>query len=430
MDEKTESKSIFDLDEYKHLRAAYEARKRRFAKNWRYYKAEYSGADTKTQTAAGNYVTSLIEASIKPLFTPLARAVNIDVSLIPGGWQLTEESQQAAFGMLLKESRWEIEGDIFVRYGVAMGESGLRIVDDRINKRVYLAPIRPDRYVTQSTSVYDPTPALAIFIDMSVDADGEDVEWAEVITPSTIATFKNGEPMGRGDREASYDNALGFVPLVVAVHDIGDGVGEPTFDDSIVALDQVNRQATYMAQMIERHAEPQWAAIGAEAGDLEKSGDAVWFFPEGSDIKAILAAVDFAGLLAFIKEVKEEMKEGLPELAFSKLTGVNRIAAATIELQMAEAVFKIRRLRKYHDQALADAAELAALAAKDMGLDVGSLHGADIELDSNRPVITIDALTRIEIETARQGQEATAMALAQQKILMEGDQRETTNPEG
>jgi len=345
-------KTIFGLDEFKDLKAGYEARKSRFADYWRYYKAEYKGTANIFTSAAGQYVSSLIQSSVKPLFTPLARAVNIDVALIPGDWPPVDEQYAPALAALWNGSNWDTEGDLFVRYGVAMGETGVRIVDDRQGGRVLLAPARPDTFVTRPTSYYDPTPAQAIFINVRQEG-GDEVEYAEVIEPDRVRTFKNGQPEGIGGRPAEYANELGFVPLVVGKHDDGTGRGEPTFDDTITSLDMVNRQATYMAQIIERHAEPQWAAFGAEPGDLEKSGDAVWFFPEGSDIKAVLAAVDFAGLLDFIREIKTEMKESLPELAFAKLVGVERVAAATIELQMAEAVFKIRRLRKVYDQTLA-----------------------------------------------------------------------------
>lgn len=38
-------KSIFDLDQFKHLRDPFEARKQRFIANWRYYKADYKNTD-------------------------------------------------------------------------------------------------------------------------------------------------------------------------------------------------------------------------------------------------------------------------------------------------------------------------------------------------------------------------------------------------
>lgn len=415
-----ETKSIFDLEEFKHLRSEFYARQNRFAKNWQYYKAEFTSAFTFA-TDTGRYVGSQLTNSVKPLFTPLARAVELDVALVPGDWPLNPNYQNARpfVEQIFEASKWDIEGDVFVRYVTAMGEGGLRVVDDRINNRVIVQPVRPEQYLVVPKSRWDSSPAVAIF----VWKEGES-EMAEVITGTTIRTFKNGMPFAMSlDRPAVYTNQLGFVPLVVCQLDAGDGTGEPTFENALVALDQVNRQATYMAQIISRHAEPQWAVIGAEEGDLEKSGEAVWFFPEGSDLKAVLAAVDFEGLLAFIKEIKEEMKESLPELALSKLVGVERVAAATIELQMAEAVFKIKRLRKPIDLAVCEALKLAAAAGAEMGIAGASeVKTGGVKFDKNRPVITVDALTRIQIEQATRSSEMSKIALEKEQMLIAATQ--------
>ena len=112
------------------------------------------------------------------------------------------------------------------------------------------------------------------------------------------------------------------------------------------------------------------------------------------------------------------MKDSLPELAFRELVGVNRIAAATIELQMAEAVFKIRRLRKVSDWALAQACRLCGRAGAQMGLELAALDTPLMRFDRNRPVITIDALTRLQIESLEQGNQLGQMALAREQMLV------------
>jgi hypothetical protein len=112
------------------------------------------------------------------------------------------------------------------------------------------------------------------------------------------------------------------------------------------------------------------------------------------------------------------MKDSLPELAFSKLVGVERVAAATIELQMSEAVFKIKRLRKTYDEALANAAHLVGRAAQQMGLADLSPLAEELAFDPERPVITIDALTMLQIEQARSSADLTAQALERERQLM------------
>jgi len=413
-----EIKSIFELEEFKPLRNAFEARKLRFNKYWGYYKSLLTVVNDPFVSDVGKYIGSHIANSVKPLFTPLARAVELDVALIPGNWRLATESaqHQDAVKQVLAWSRWEVEGDIFVRYAVAMGESGLRIV--QVGDKVIIQPMRPDSYVVEPMSLWDATPAKAVFISQIYDSTGQTHELAEVITPAQIRTFRDGVPYAvdaDAGRIEAYANPLGFVPFVVCRLDSGDGVGEPTFDNTLTSLDQVNRQATYMSTIIRRHAEPQWAVIGAEAGDLQKDGETVWFFPEGSDLKAVLAAVDFDGLLKFIQEIKEEMKDSLPELAFSKLAGLERIAVATIEIQMIEPVTKIRRLRKPCDQALADALRVAGKSGVD---GLAGLDDWTLAFDKERPVIVVDAMTRTQIEQAQNSGQLSKMALEREKLLL------------
>lgn len=420
-------KSLFDREEFKPLGEKFEARKQRFSRYWSYYKADvYNSAQSgklRLQSAVGQYTAQRISASVRPLFTPLARAVNIDVALIPGDWKLADDGYQDAVDNVFFDSQWDVEGDLFVKFVVAMGEAALYVVDDRNNERVMLQALRPDSYLVIPTSRYDPTPRMAILIAAGMDGEGATTEEATVIEASRVRTFINGQAQAIGDRPDEYANALGFVPIVECKNDPGDGMGEPTFDDAIASLDQVNLQATHLANIIQKHAEPQWAAFGAEAGDLEKSGDAVWFFPEGSNVKAILAAVDFPGVLQFVQEIKGEVKESLPELALARLVGVERVAAATIELQMAEAVFKIRRLRKPIDLCLMSALRLSGRVAANMGLsELPSLDNRALALDKKRPVISVDALTRLQLEQATMGRDLQQLALERERILLEGNE--------
>jgi hypothetical protein len=226
-------KSIFDLPQYQHLRDKFDKRRSRFRRYWKYYKSDYPQTFGQFNSAPGQYIQQMLANAIKPLFTPLARAVNIDVALVPGKWALlpeTPDAQRQALARLFKASRWPTEGDLWVRYGTALGETGLRIVDDRMAKRVMAQPVAPWTYVYEPGSPFDTTPALAIFIRIEKEKNERgqwvDVEYAEVMTPQTISTYRNGQPQAGGGRPQTYTNALEMVPLVVALHDCGDGQPE------------------------------------------------------------------------------------------------------------------------------------------------------------------------------------------------------------
>lgn len=409
-------KSVFDLDQYKPLQGIFQTRQTRFGRFWKCYKARATDAMGEFTSPEGNYTSTTIANAVRPLFTPLARTVEIDVALIPGGWKLDPEamSHKPAMKQIFLWSRWATEGDIFVRYAVSMGEAGLWVRDDRPNNKIILQAVRPENFVADYAQPWDETPRLVLFVSKTQGDGDDEIEEATAVTANRIITYLDGEQLE--DRE----NTLGFVPLVVCKMDVGDGLGEPTFADSLTALDQVNRQASYMSSIIQKHAEPQWAVFGADPTDLTKDGTSVWYFPEGSDVKAILASVDFPGLLAFIQEIKTEMKEGLPELAFAKLVGVERVAAATIELQMAESVFKVRRLRKITDEAVACGMRIAGRVAASMGLaELAGLNDPLFQFDEERAVVAVDAMTRLQIEQAGNSAQVGKLALERERTLMQ-----------
>jgi hypothetical protein len=401
------SGSIFDHERFRGAQGAFLERQKRIQRYWAYYKGTvYNAATAGGGVPAAVYLNGRIASTVRPLFTPLARAVNLDVALIPAGWLLRPDvldEERDFINRLWRSSDWNgVTGDLLVRYLVATGEAGIWLSWPPGSDVPRLQAVRGDRWVMYGDAVllmHSTGP------DEVVDVVGAD-RWQHWVG-------------GRLVKES--ENAFGEIPFVSCVNESGEGYGEPTFEDAIASLDQVNLQATHLANIIQKHVEPQWAAFGAEPADLEKSGDSVWFFPDGSDVKAVLAQVDFDGVLAFIQEIKSEVKDALPELSLTRLVGSERVAAATIELQMAESVFKVRRLRKPVDAAVDRAIEMAARIARQLGgVDVPAMQSVEGWLDVDRPVLQLDAMTRVQLEQAQIARDSQREAARQHALLMQG----------
>lgn len=397
------SGSIFDQDEFRPYAAEWKARQTEFFRRQAYYTGEIYRR-WKMQLLA---ISPRVYQGTKPLYLPLARAVDVDCGIIPGGWQLDEdipETLEEAVDQVLVWSSWDTDGVLFVHHGAQFGNSGLKIVDDRQNGVVQIKPVSPMKFMLIDNGIFDGTPAMSIFVEQHKDADGEPFEFAEVITPERIRTYKAGELAGFDDREQEYANELKFVPYIPEVRHIetGERFGEATFQKVIPMLDEVNQLASYLGDIIAKHAEPQWAVFGAEASDMFKSGDNVWFFPQGSDSKPLVAPIDVTGVLSFIQEIAQNVKDGLPELAFDDLREKTQIATATLELQLMELVLKIQRSRPNYDKGLIAALRMAGRAARTMeGEDLSEIAALDTDelaFDSERPVLPLDPLTAIELE--------------------------------
>lgn len=402
--------SIFDLDEFKPYAREWRARQAHFARCRSYY-------DGSIYSDLGEWLSWLgprLSAKIRPLYLPLARAVNMDAGLVPGGWNLDAQAAelQSAVNTVLGWSEWVTEGVLYVRNGAILGHSGLKVSDLREAGRVVVAPISPERFLLVPASTYDRSPGLAIVVEYRRAANGEQFEYAEVVSPEWVRTFANGEPTGFGWRPAEYINELGFVPFVEVRHiETGLAFGESTFEAVTLLLDGVNELATDLGDIIRRHSAPQWAIIGAEdtvpsverapavAGGLSRGDDHVWLIPAGGDAKAMVAPIDITGVLDFVREARDGVYAGLPELAFDELRKKDTVATATVELQLKELVIKIGLVRPNYDEGFVHALRMAGRAAATLGLrDLARLDSEKLALDHARDIIPLDPLTRARIK--------------------------------
>lgn len=405
------TKSIFELPEYKPYESRFMGRMMRFQRLRRYY-------DGTVYDDSAFKLAHRLYAETKALLSFLARAVDLDVALVPGlmgAWALEEGTPDAvvtAQKQLFTWSKWSVVGDEWMEDGATLGEAILKIVPG--DKLVQLQRLKPE--LAMVVNHVDPQTQqpleMAMIVDRSaIDNTGTAYEYAEIITPGEIRTYFDGAPHGYAGQPDRYENPLGFVPVVSVQN---DSECRPTFAKALPSLNSVNELASYLANIIGRHAEPQWAITGAEQGDLSKAGDNIWYLPSGSAVDAVLAQIDVPGTLEFIREIKGETKSNLPELAFDDLRAKDQIATETLEIQLVELHAKVWKMRRRYDSALCQAQQMAALAAAVMGIggidDLLSPH----ELDAQRPVLPVSEMEMIRLEEAR-------LALEMQKAAASGE---------
>jgi hypothetical protein len=390
------STTIWNTPEFKPHKAAWFARQRELGRRAAYYDGSIF---TKKHQILGLTLPGIYRG-IKSLYLPFSRAVDVDCGIIPGEWALDEDAPERvedAIKAVFNQSGWGMRGVLYVHYGAMLGVSGLKVSDQRDEGKVIIAPIDPRRYMLVPGEVYSTEPMMAIVVERH-----NGFEYAEVITRDVIRTFKDGEPFGYAGREPEYPNELEAIPIFEVSHiETGEELGETTYSKAIPLLNELNELASYLADIIKKHAEPQWAIFGTEATDLEKSGDNVWFMPQGSDAKALVAQVDAGGVLSFIQEVRDQVRGSLPELAFDDLKDKSQIATATLELQLMELVLKVKRSRPNYDHGLHQALRLAGQAGSSMGLsDLTPLADEDWSFDNERNVLPLSKLQQIEVELA------------------------------
>lgn len=397
-------KSIFELPEFKPYERAWNIRIKTLTTRAKYY----DGSIYDDAISGLSWLAPRIGQSIEPLYLPLGSAVDVDAGIIPGGWKLPDEDARAkgwqnAIDTVFDWSNWDTDGVLFVHYGAQYGVSGLRVADLRDVGRVIVQPIDPTLFMTIGMRAYDNTPDMSIMIEKREDTDGKTFEYAEVITPNSIRTFKDGSPYGFDERKPEYPNELNFVPFVEIRHiETGKPFGECTFQKAIRLLDSVNRMASDLKKIIDKNSDPQWAIMGAEPSELNHSSDNAWFLPADAKVQILVPQIDIEGVLAFIKEIAINVKKALPEKSFDDLREKDQIATATLELQLMELVLKVKRCRPNYDKGLKLALQMAGKAAKTMSLpEIAVLDDEELRFDDERPILPIDEEGQIKLEIAR-----------------------------
>lgn len=408
--------SIFSTDEFKPYASRWHARQQELERREHYYDGSVY---RKVSTALGPLAPRLYKG-IKSLYLPLSRAVDVDAGIIPGGWAWEEDAPEAwdtARKQVFDWSNWRTQGVLYVHYGAVFGLSGLKVADVRDLGQVQVIPCSPEYFMLVETNRYNRTPALGFWLEHQTGPDGNKQEYAEVITPDEIRTFIDGKPAGIDGRPERYPNELGFVPMVEIKHkETGDPLGECTYQLAIPLLDEVNELASYLADVIKKNVEPQWVISGAEGTDLVKSGDNVWFLPNPqAKAMPLVGNVDIGGVAEFIDRIAANVNGALPELAYDELKAKTQIATATIELQLGELVLKAKRCRPNYDQGLIEALRMAGRAAATMGLsDISVLDDESLTFDEERPVLPVNPLDKIALESAELG-------LEMQRSMGQGD---------
>ncbi len=401
--------SIFDRDEFKRYKSQWELRQKELMARGGYY----DGSIYQKTKENFWFLGPKANGSVKPLFLPFARAVDVDAGLIPGGWSFPADDPKAeawakAQDALFDASKWDTDGVLFVHYGAVYGVSGLRVSDA---DGYSLSPADPTRFMLVCTGMYSKKPDMAFWVENMKDDNGKEYEYAEVINAATIATFKDGEPYSYDGKDSVRENTLKVIPIVECLH-IKDGteLGECTYQKAIVLLNETNDMATRLLSIIKKHDEPQTVVTGAEPTDLQRGSDIAWFLPAGADAEFLAADIDIAGVLEFIREIKTGVHDALPELSFDELKKSGQVATQTLELQLMELIIKIKRTRPNYDRCMVEAMQIVGVAA---GGDFSALNDPELILDPHRPILPVmpkDAidleLAEIELDNARRGQGA------------------------
>lgn len=350
--------------------------------------------------------------ALRPLRNPAYRTVEFYAAkLWPGALPdalpmiTTNEQLQPAIEQLWLWSNWGSEKQAAARSFAVYGDLFLKIAtrsDQAGNiQRVWMQNLEPQT-VTDMTS--DERGYLTyVRLDTPQqrrDADGK-------LKPYTLTEVweKDTQTFRRWQHDKTVETELknlgtpteekpfsafgiDFVPIVwQPFRHIGDERGMAAITPAIDKIDEANRQATRLHQMLFRYNKPLWAAaangmdstgrplppprLGGSNGDtleLSDNDDDIIRLPGTTSLTAMVPSINYDSALSVITAQMDEIAHDLPELIYSDLHNRTDLSGKAIRYLLGAAIDRLVEARGNAEHALVRAQQMALTIGANAGL--------------------------------------------------------------
>ncbi len=215
---------------------------------------------------------------------------------------------------------------------------------------------------------------------------------------------------------------IDFVPIVwQPFRHIGQERGMAAITPVIDKIDEANRQATRLHQMLFRYNKPLWAASagGADASgrplppprlagtdgstlprtdDLES--DDILRLPGATKIDALVPNINYESALSVLNDHMREISRDLPEMVYAEIQERSDLSGVAIRYLLEAAIDRLLEARGNAESALARTNAMALTIGQVTGLfrGLGTYEAGDFDHTfADRPVLTPPELERAQI---------------------------------
>lgn len=335
------------------------------------------------------------------LFSPLERVVNVDVAKVPGGWAMNDQTVSQATRNRVAQLRKQIGAEQvysqLVLYGAVAGECALLVSGDPVTPSV--TALRPDDVVVGTLQGV----SFGLVVKQTSDSHSR-YEYAMLITPGEVRTYKDGQPYSYDGGPATRRNPFGVVTLFSTQYRLGeDGLGKPAFGGVLELLDRVNELASLTLDVVERNAEP--ILVGTGVTDIQRDPTHDTILTQNVDAKfyTIDPKLAIKDTLSFIQDVRGEYKNLLPQLTIDELRGAHDLAYDTVVTLLQELGDHILAVRSNLDPVIEQAERM---------LLGGTAAPADYALWRERRWLALTEMQQLEIDAQRLSIQAQQQAIA------------------
>lgn len=368
----------------------------------------------------------------RPIRNPAHAVVEFYAATLWGETDVTAADQlvQAAADQVLEWSNWEALRQRIARLLAMYGDLWLKVAtrqDGDTVRRVFLQILDP----AQIANFAEDERGFVTEVVIEAPADDPDYlvveHWdkpAGVVTWQLVRRDRRNEP-GPIIRQATVaDLGFDFVPVVhLRFRDTGDPRGMGAFTHALDLIDEANRIATRLYDLMFKYNRPDLVLSAADgrdpvgrplpppdiarrgsSGNYELGEERVVTLPPGYQLQHVVAPVDWGSYLSGLDNHLTAMERfALPELAYYRLADTGAASGRALRIMLAPALARVAETRTALDSGVARAIEMA--------LTIGTVHGlwqlpawdagrARVSF-TDRPLLPEDDYAALELEQER-----------------------------
>ena len=222
--------------------------------------------------------------------------------------------------------------------------------------------------------------------------------------------------------KAFSDFGIDFVPIVwQPFRHIGQERGMAAITPAIDKIDEANRQATRLHQILFRYNKPLWAAsaggadasgrplppprlTGSDGSTLTRTddpdGDDIVRLPGTAKLDSLVPNLNYDSALAVLNDHMKELSHDLPEMVYAEIREQPDLSGVAIRYLLEAAIDRLREARGNAESALSRANAMALTIGQATGLfrNLGTYEAGDFDHTfAERPVLTAPELERAQI---------------------------------
>lgn len=419
---------------------------------WSYY--ENNAFEEAGKWAAYRSRYRLYKA-IRPIYNPTRRLVDFYAGIVyQGAWTVdpahmtephtaipfaegTDRQLLGAIGQVFAWSNWQAYKGLAIRYGAALGDSMIAVVDDLARQKVYFEIIWPGNVAELERDARGNVTAYALEYDTTDDA-GRAYTYRREVDKTSFREYADGKQI------EETPNPYGFVPAVWIQHTpTSADHGEPALR-SLGKVDELNAlAASANDQALRIHSAPLMvagdnidlspgtpaavrqrnpAAANKAAADTAQT---IQIITGATGARIEAATMEAGETIALMEHLIAEIEHDHPEITmFTQLRGMSQVTGPAAERMFGDVATLVDAARAQYDRGTIALCQMAAaiggwrLATGAWpagtrqqqlfaGFDLDSYAAGALDLTIQpRPLIPMTEEERIRIEQQRQALEA------------------------